>query len=118
MPLPTLEEFEQTQSTTNGAFRRPVERCVPRRGRYFSRPNRDRSDPFPEEYANLTVLDGFKPIYTGYNCRCCVTGKPIREHDVIFWAFRFPKGRSTLSVEGYAMHTGQSERLRNFLRRR
>ena len=111
--MPTLQEFDEICRTHTGNFRRPLSRCAPRRGnRFFSRPyDRDRSDPLPEEYKNLEVRDGFKPIYTAYNCNCCITGHPIKKHDVIFW-IRGPKGRSTLSIEGYAIHTGQVERMR------
>lgn len=120
MPLSTLQEFEQICNTHSGNFRRPLSRCTPRRGRrFFSHPSyRDRNDPSPEEFCNLEVIDGFKPIYTAYDCYCCITGHLIKEHDVIFWSSHAPRGRATLSIEGYAMHTEQIERMKSYLLRR
>ncbi len=116
--MTTSREFDEICRTYTGRFRKSLSRCTPRQERrFFSHPyHRDRSDPLPKEYGNLEVRSGFKPIYTTYNCRCCITGIPIKKHKVIFW-IPGPKGRSTLSIEGYALHTGQTKILRENLLR-
>ena len=113
---PTLRETEEIFRTHTGTFRIPLSRCVPRIHRYFSRPDRNRSDPSPEEYSNLEVIEGFKPIYTGYDCHCCITNHLINIGDVILWDNTAPKGRATFSPEGYALHTGQQEAMLEHLR--